>query len=214
MTAFRSVVIDVDSTLAGIEGIDWLAARRGRDLATEVASLTDRAMTGEVPLERVYGLRLAMVAPSREDVGALSAAYRNAVAPGAAAAIKRMRAAGVTVVLVSGGVREAILPLARELGLPAAAVHAVSVRFDAGGAFAGYDERSPLSTQTGKESIVRDLALARPILAVGDGATDAAMRGAADVFAAYTGFVRRAAVIAAADVELGSFDRLAEIVLA
>jgi HAD superfamily phosphoserine phosphatase-like hydrolase len=208
------VVIDVDSTLAGIEGIDWLATRRGPELAREVASLTERAMTGEMPLERVYGLRLTMVAPSRDDVGALSAAYRNAVAPGAAAAIRRMRAAGVTVALVSGGVREAILPLARELGLPAAAVHAVSVRFDGSGAYVGYDEKSPLSTQTGKESIVRDLDLPRPLLAVGDGATDAAMRGAADAFAAYTGFVRRAAVIAAADLEIASFDRLAEIVLA
>jgi phosphoserine phosphatase len=125
-----------------------------------------------------------------------------------------MRAEGVTVALVSGGVREAILPLARELGLPAAAVHAVSVRFDASGAYAGYDEKSPLSTQTGKESIVRDLDLPRPLLAVGDGATDAAMRGVADAFAAYTGFVRRAAVIAAADLEVPSFDRLAEVVLA
>jgi phosphoserine phosphatase len=214
VTAFRSVVIDVDSTLAGIEGIDWLAARRGAALAREVASLTERAMAGEMPLERVYGLRLTMVAPSREDVGALSAAYRNAVAPGAAAAIRRMRGEGVTVALVSGGVREAILPLARELGLPAAVVHAVSLRFDAGGAYAGYDEKSPLSTQTGKESIVRDLDLPRPLLAVGDGATDAAMRGAADAFAAYTGFVRRAGVIAAADLEIPSFDRLAEIVLA
>jgi HAD superfamily phosphoserine phosphatase-like hydrolase len=214
VTAFRSVVIDVDSTLAGIEGIDWLAARRGQELAREVASLTERAMTGEIPLERVYGLRLAMVAPSREDVGALSTAYRNAVAPGAAAAIRRMREERVTIVLVSGGLREAILPLARELGMPAAAVHAVSVRFDASGAYAGYDEKSPLSTQSGKESIVRDLALPRPILAVGDGATDAAMRGVADAFAAYTGFVRREAVVAAADLDIPSFDRLAEIVLA
>jgi phosphoserine phosphatase len=214
VTAFRSVVIDVDSTLAGIEGIDWLATRRGQELAHEVASLTERAMGGEMPLERVYGLRLAMVAPSREDIGALSAAYRNAVAPGASAAIRRMREEGVTIVLVSGGLREAILPLARELGLPAAAVHAVSVRFDASGAYAGYDAKSPLSTQSGKESIVRDLDLPRAILAVGDGATDAAMRGAADAFAVYTGFVRRPAVIAAADIEIASFDGLAETVLA
>ncbi|HEX6057738.1 MAG TPA: HAD-IB family phosphatase [Gemmatimonadaceae bacterium] len=210
---FRAVVIDVDSTLVGLEGIDWLASRRGPELAQEVARLTTRAMEGEIPLEQVYGLRLAMIAPSREDIGALSAAYRNAVAQGAAVAIRRMRDAGVSVTLVSGGIREAILPLARELGLPASAVHAVSVRFDASGAYAGYDARSPLATQGGKESIVRDLALPRPVLAVGDGATDAAMRGAADAFGAFTFFVRRPAVIAAADLDIHSFARLAELVL-
>ena len=213
MTAFRSVVIDVDSTLAGIEGIDWLAARRGPELASEVANITARAMAGEVLLEQVYGLRLAMIAPSRDDIGALSTAYRGAVAQGAAVTIRRMRDSGVSVTLVSGGIREAILPLARELGLPASAVHAVSIRFDASGAYAGYDARSPLATQGGKENIVRDLELARPILAVGDGATDAAMRGAADAFGVFTFFVRRPAVIAAADIEIHSFARLAEIVL-
>lgn len=213
MTKFRSVVIDVDSTLAGIEGIDWLAARRGPDLASEVASITARAMAGEVLLEQVYGLRLAMIAPSRDDIGALSTAYRGAVAQGAAVALRRMRDAGVSITLVSGGIREAILPLARELGLPASAVHAVSIRFDASGAYAGYDARSPLATQQGKENVVRDLELARPILAVGDGATDAAMRGAADTFGVFTFFVRRPAVIAAADLEIHSFARLAEIVL-
>ena len=214
MTAFRSVVIDVDSTLAGIEGIDWLAARRGKALADEGASLTGRAMAGEILLEQVYGLRLAMVAPSRDDIGALSAAYRNAVAQGAAVAIRRMREAEVSVTLVSGGIREAILPLARELGLPASTVHAVPIRFDASGAYAGYDARSPLATQAGKEAVVRELLLPRPILAVGDGATDAAMRGATDAFGAFTFFVRRPAVIAAADLEIQSFARLAEIVLA
>lgn len=213
MTAFRSVVIDVDSTLAGIEGIDWLAARRGPEVSLEVSGLTERAMSGEMPLERVYSLRLGMIAPSRDDVGALSAAYRGAVAQGAAVAIRRMRDAGVSIALVSGGIREAILPLARELGIAASAVHAVSIRFDASGAYAGYDTRSPLATQHGKESIVRELELPRPLLAVGDGATDAAMRGAADAFAAFTFFVSRPAVIAAADLQIHSFARLVEVVL-
>ena len=41
---FASVVLDVDSTLCGIEGIDFLAARRGPDVGERIAELTDRAM--------------------------------------------------------------------------------------------------------------------------------------------------------------------------
>jgi phosphoserine phosphatase len=62
---FASVVIDVDSTLSGIEGIDWLAALRGPEMAAKISALTDRAMRGEITLDAVYGERLKMIAPTR-----------------------------------------------------------------------------------------------------------------------------------------------------
>ena len=43
---YRALVLDVDSTVSGIEGIDWLAARRGPDVAQRVLELTRRAMDG------------------------------------------------------------------------------------------------------------------------------------------------------------------------
>jgi len=211
-TRFASVVLDVDSTLAGIEGVDWLAARRGAELAARVAELTERAMQGAIPLDAVYGERLALIRPTREDVAALTAAYAAALSPGAPAALRRLRAAAVSVVLVSGGLREAILPVAVELGFKGSDVHAVGVAFDEVGAFAGYDRASPLATQAGKRAVVEALALPRPVLAVGDGSTDAALRPAVDAFAAFTGFVRRDAVVRAADLEISSFDQLVETV--
>lgn len=210
--AYRTVILDVDSTVAGIEGIDWLARRRSADLAREVASLTDRAMAGEIALEQVYGERVGRVAPSRDDVAALAAAYVGALSRGAADALRRLRAAGLAVVLVSGGLREAILPVALQLGFIAGDVHAVGVAFDGAGAYAGYDRASPLATQAGKRTLVESLALPRPALAVGDGSTDAALRPAVDAFAAFTGFVRREPVVRAADIELSSFDELVELV--
>lgn len=208
---FASVVLDVDSTVAGIEGIDWLAARRGTDVAVRVAGLTDRAMRGEIALERVYGERLALIRPTRPEVEALAQEYVRAVAPGARELVARSREAGVRIALVSGGLREAILPLARMLGVPDGDLHAVPVRFDAAGQYAGVGE-SPLTTQQGKEAVVRSLALPAPALAVGDGATDVAMRTVTGTFAAYTGFARRDAVIRAADHEIDSFPRLEALI--
>ena len=210
---FASVVLDVDSTVAGIEGIDWLAQRRGPEVAADVAALTDRAMKGEIPLDAVYGARLARIRPTRDEIGMLAAAYHDALAPDALDVLARLRLSGVRIVLVSGGLREAIQPLALHLGCTDDALHAVSVRFDASGAYAGFDERSPLATQPGKAAVVRALALPAPVLAVGDGATDLAMRPAVDGFAAYVGFVRRAPVVAAADFEIDSFTRLEALVL-
>jgi phosphoserine phosphatase len=103
--------------------------------------------------------------------------------------------------------------VARVLDFPDRDVQAVSIRFDANGAYAGYDAASPLITQNGKAEVVSALALPRPILAVGDGSTDAAMIPVVDSFAAFTGFVRREPVVAVAHRELRSFHDLCEMVL-
>ncbi len=216
---YRTLLLDVDSTLCGVEGIDWLAARRGADAAAAVAAMTERAMRGEVALDAVYGERLALVRPGRDDLAELARAYAAAVAPGAADALARLRAAGVRVALVSGGIRQAILPAARPLGFAPEDVHAVDVVLDMGGGYFAYDAGSPLATQGGKADVARALladgGLPRPALAVGDGSTDVAMRGpgAADALAAFTGFVRREAVAAAADHDVDSFAALAALVL-
>lgn len=212
MTRFASVILDADSTLAGIEGIDWLAGRRGPEVTKEVADLTDDAMAGLVPLESVYARRLELITPSRGEVGELAQAYVDVVAPDAAAALGELRRGGVELRVVSGGLRPALLPLARVLGFADGEVHAVEVRFDPQGRYAGMVP-SPLATQAGKAQVARTLALPRRILAVGDGATDLAMRPEVDAFAAYVGFVRRDAVVAGADFTVASFAELAGVVL-
>jgi HAD superfamily phosphoserine phosphatase-like hydrolase len=216
---YRTLILDVDSTLCALEGIDWLAARRGPDVVARVAALTDRAMQGEIALESVYGERLALVRPGRAELAALAEAYAAAVVPGAANAVARLHAAGVRVALVSGGIRQSIIPFARTLGIAPQDVHAVDVVVDMGGQYFAYDAGSPLATQTGKRDVATALlaadgGLPRPALAVGDGATDVAMRGVADAFAAFTGVVRREPVGRDADLEITSFDQLVETVLA
>lgn len=210
---FSSVVIDVDSTLCSIEGIDWLATKRGPVVSDAITKLTERAMNGEAPLESLYGARLALVKPTAADVEALSRAYVDALAPGARESIVRMRDAGVALTMVSGGIRQAIRPLARELGFSDGSLHAVSLSFDDAGEWLGYDESSPMTTQLGKRALVATLGLARPTLALGDGATDAAMRDAVDAFAAFTGFVRRENVVQSADYVVSSFSELTTLVL-
>ena len=211
---FATVVLDVDSTLCSIEGIDWLASRRGPDIAKQVSDLTARAMRGDLPLEEVYGERLSMVRPRREDVDALGREYIETISPGAVEAIAKWRSKGVGVILLSSAIRHAILRLANHIGLGPDEVHAVDVRFDAIGAWSGFDSSSPLTTTTGKRDIVARLDLPHPMIVVGDGSTDRAVRGTADAFAAFTGYVARPSVTEGADYVVSSFDELSAIVLA
>ncbi len=207
------MILDVDSTLCGIEGIDWLAKRSGPHVAEQTARLTDRAMNGEIPLEAVYGERLALIRPTLRDITALSGEYLRTLASDAADVIPRLREHGVEVILVSGGIRKAIEPVAIYLGLARDDLFAVELAWDANGSYAGFDTDSPLTSQDGKRTVVRSLDLARPRLAVGDGSTDLAMRDEVDAFAAYTGFVRRDNIVQRADFSLGSYEALASKVL-
>lgn len=217
---YASVVLDVDSTLTRIEGIEWLAERRGPSVARAVADMTQRAMEGTIPLDSVYGARLALVQPARSDVQALGEAYSAGVVAGARLAIGEMQAAGIRVVAVSGGVREAVAQFAISLGIADRDVYAVSLQFTSEGAYAGFDETSPLARRGGKPIVVRGLRLGRPIIGVGDGGTDAELKTtpggdapAVDAFAAFVGVASRPAVVAVADFVVHNMAELPALVL-
>jgi phosphoserine phosphatase len=213
MPAFASVVLDVDSTISGAEGIEWLASKRGPEIANEVARLSQQATNGEISLESVYARRLELITPTESEVVELARFYERRLAPRAAETITEMRENGIRLVLVSSGIRQAILPLGLRLGFTPPEVIAVRVAFGEQGEYQGYDDVSPLTTTNGKATIVQRLYLPRPVLAVGDGFSDLAARSAADAFAAFTGFAYRPAVVRGADHELMTFDQLLRLVL-
>ena len=164
---FATVVLDVDRGISTIDGIEWLAARRGDLVARKVAALTARVQEGALEAERAYADRLALVRPRRDEVSALSRAYYDAIAPGCVEVINRFRRAGVRVLIVSRGLRPAMYGVVYRLGLDAGDVHAVDVRFDALGAYAGFDRTSDLLTVAGKRAVLADLRLEGPVLVVG-----------------------------------------------
>ncbi len=213
MIRYRSVVLDFDSTVSAIEGVEWIAARVGPEEAAAIADEVNAAMAGKIPLEAIYAARMTRIRPSAQDLAELGEAYRENAAPGAHEVIQRLRDAGVVMHIVSGGFREAVLPLALELGFADSEVHAVSIQTDADGTYLGFDTHSPLVTQLGKLDVVASLGLPSPALMVGDGATDAAARPSVDAFAAFTGFVLREAVVGVADHVVASFDELESLVI-
>jgi len=213
LSLFNTVVLDVDSTLTAVEGIDWLAARRSPELAAEVARLTQQAMEGTTQLDSVYGRRLKLVKPSRTDVEALGAAYVDAMAPEAHAVVRELQTKGVEVRLISGGLAPAVRYLADHIGIALTNVHAVDAYFDDAGRYSGYDRMSPLTRQSGKRELVELLDLAPPVLMVGDGMTDVEVIPAVDGFVAFTGFASRPAVVARADHTISRLRELLKLVL-
>jgi phosphoserine phosphatase len=196
------VVFDCDSTLSAIEGIDEL----GAGMRAEIGALTDAAMRGEVPLEAVYGRRLEMIRPTRGQLEELARQYVAALVPDAAAVVRALRAEGVAVRVMSGGLLPAVRAVAEELGLSGDDVAAVDIRFDEAGGYAGFDAASPLARSGGKRDVMQQwrAGMEGAVMLVGDGATDLEARDDVDLFVAYAGVVERAAVVAGADVVIRS----------
>jgi phosphoserine phosphatase len=191
-----TVLFDCDSTLCAIEGIQYIS----RDNA-EVEALTRAAMNGDVPLEAVYGERLARVRPGRGVLDRLGQEYIATLMPDAREVVVALLHEGIRVRIISGGLLPAVRILGHELGLGDADIAAVGVNFDPAGEYAGYDESSPLARAGGKRELVEAwrAELPAPILLVGDGATDAEAAPALDVFVAYCGVAERPGVVAKAD---------------
>jgi len=115
--------------------------------------------------------------------------------------ITALLAENIEVRVMSGGIRQAVVTLAVALGLTERAVAAVDVHFDEHGEYAGFDESSPLARSGGKRTVLERWLpeLPRPIMLVGDGATDLEARPPADTFVAFAGVVERPVVMEAAD---------------
>ena len=194
---YGTIVFDCDSTLATIEGIEFLA----RDRAAEIAELTSLAMRGEVPLEQVFGKRLELIQPTRAAVDAIGAAYIEHALPHGIELVAALRALDKRVVVISGGLTPAVEVLASWLGIDE--VQAVGIRFNEDGAYAGFDETSPMARAGGKLDAARALLAGPealpPLCLIGDGATDLEASPALARFVAFSAIEHRPSVVAAAD---------------
>jgi len=195
MPKFRTVLLDCDSTLSAIEGIDELAVHCRED----VEQLTDAAMRGRIPLEEVYGRRLELVRPTRAAIEALGRQYVARLVPDARETIAALQAAGVDVRIISGGLLPAVLAAAGAVGVSADHVAAVDISFNADGSYAGFDGSSVLAASGGKRRAIEQWHIDRPAMMVGDGNTDLEARPVVDMFVAFAGVVERPSVVGAAD---------------
>lgn len=192
---FKTVIFDCDSTLSTIEGIEELA----RDHRAEVEALTDEAMRGTLPLEQVYGRRLRLVNPPRGRVIALGQRYIETLVPDTREVFQALRSEGIALRIISGGLRPAVVAMAQALDVGEDDVAAVDIFFGTDGTYANFEESSPLAASGGKRQVIEAWNVARPVLMVGDGATDLEARPAVDAFVAFAGVVYRPQVVAGAD---------------
>lgn len=215
MISARFLVLDCDSTLFDLEGIDEMARLRGPKLHQAVMELTAAVKNGDLSLDEAFVKRLDIIRPTRAMCSQIASLYTKHQAPGLAAMLTAVRAAGWTPVIASGGFRLAIEPLARKLSI--GRIEAVELKFKTNGDYAGYTRNNPTARAGGKADVVRQLRrenIGCKIVMVGDSVLDLECQGVADLFIGFGGSVERPKVKAGAQAFIRHFDELPAVLAA
>jgi phosphoserine phosphatase len=179
----RLLVADMESTIIENEMLEELADFLG--LREEVAEITRKAMNGEIDFVAALRSRVALL--KNMPVARLAeAGERIRVMPGAAALVATMREAGAATALVSGGFTIYTRPIRDRLGFDFDVGNELLV---AAGRLTG-EVGDPIVTKETKLATLTRLAAERGLplaatLAVGDGANDLPMLGAAGLGIAF-----------------------------
>ena len=211
---FKLIAFDMDSTLINIECVDEIADAAGRK--AEVAAITEAAMRGEITdykdsLRRRVALLKGVTEVHMQQVYD----QRLQLNPGAQALVQACKAAGLKVLLVSGGFTFFTDRIRDRLGIDFARSNVLEVQE---GVLTGRMVDQPwgdICDGAEKRRTVLEVATLLGIapaqcIAMGDGANDLPMMGVAGLSVAYHAkpAVRELAMVS---IEQGGLDRLLEV---
>ena len=218
LSDFKLIAFDMDSTLISIECVDEIADAAGRK--AEVAAITEAAMRGEIA-DYKESLRQRVALLKGVTVGHMERVYnkRLQLNPGAAELVAACKAAGLTVLLVSGGFTFFTYRIKARLGIDFARSNVLEIENDVltgrmvdqawGDICDGLEKRRTLLEVASLMGITP-----AQCIAVGDGANDLPMMTACSeaggLSVAYHAkpSVRQQAMVA---INSGGLDRLLEV---
>ena len=217
LSHFKLAAFDMDSTLINIECVDEIADAAGRK--AEVAAITEAAMRGEIT-DYKDSLRRRVALLAGVPVSAMEQVYaqRLLLNPGALALTQAFKAAGMKLLLVSGGFTFFTDRIKERLQMDYARSNVLEV---AGGKLTGRlvdqawgdicdgEEKRKTLLETCAQLGISPV----QTIAVGDGANDLPMMGVAGLSVAYHAKpkVREQAMVA---INAGGLDRLLELTTA
>ena len=194
----RLLVADMDSTIIGQECIDELADYAG--IKPQIATITERAMRGELDFEAALKERVSLLAGLDTGVIQTCLAERIRPNPGAGTLVRTMRRQGAETILVSGGFTAFVEPVAKTVGFERFEANELGAR---DGKLTGKVEGRIVDSSFKRDVLVdaRDKAglQSEMTMGAGDGANDIAMIEAAGLGVAYRA---KPALAAVADARL------------
>ena len=211
---FKLIAFDMDSTLINIECVDEIAEAVGKK--AEVAAITEAAMRGEIA-DYKESLRLRVALLKGVSVQSMEQVYtqRLELNPGAADLVKACQRAGLKTLLVSGGFTFFTDRVRDMLGIDYTRSNVLEVQDglltgrmvdQSWGDICDGAEKKKMLLQTCAQLGISP----QQAIAMGDGANDLPMMGAAGLSVAYHAkpAVRAQAMVA---INQGGLDRMLEV---
>jgi phosphoserine phosphatase len=214
LSQFKLIAFDMDSTLINIECIDEIADAVGRK--AEVAAITEAAMRGEIT-DFKESLRRRLALLKGVTLADMERVYteRLQINPGAAELIAACQQVGMKVLLVSGGFTYFADRVKARLNIDFVRANRLEIANEALTGGLVMQSWGDICDGTEKRRTLLEVASLLGIaphecIAMGDGANDLPMMGAAGLSVAYHAKpkVREQAMVA---IHTGGLDRLLEV---
>ncbi|MDP1816969.1 MAG: phosphoglycerate dehydrogenase [Leadbetterella sp.] len=207
-------IIDFDSTITKVEGLDQLAAialahsSDGTKVVQQIKELTDAGMNGELSLSESLSKRMSLLNANKKHVDALVEFLLENISDSFERNKKFLQEYADQILVVSSGFKDFIIPVVSYLGLKAENVYANTFIYNDHGDIIGVDNSNVLSQTGGKIELVKSLNLDAHVSVIGDGFTDYEIKqhGLADRFYAFVENVERQKVVDVADFTIKSLD--------
>lgn len=180
---------DVDSTIISRESLMdmvLLAAGASAELEQELAEITNAGMNGEITFEESLKRRFAIAPITKTHMETVTQKMLGEVTHGMHEFIEALKKDGHDVWMLTAGIRDMMLPLAKKLGIPEHQVLANEAEWN--GDTLSHFKPGPMLRTEGKAEIIRKLRkdgrIDGTVIMVGDGSSDLAVftEGVADDF--------------------------------
>lgn len=208
----HTIIFDFDSTMVSVETLDLLADRalwnlpHKEQIQREIISITDKAMSGEIPFGEALALRLNVLPLTKRIIDETAQMILATITPSFLQETQFLKQHADQIYVISGGFIECIAPTVVALGLNPSHVYANTFDYEPTTGKATLNTKNLLSQTQGKVKQLKALKLPRPIHVIGDGYTDYEIvkEGEADEFYCFTEIVKRSAVLTHARHSVGS----------
>ncbi len=212
-------IIDFDSTLIQKEGLDELAGvvlkdnPKREEILLKIQEITDAGMEGKIAFDESLNKRLQLLSITSSSIEETRNLLKKQITPSFLKNKSFFSKFKDSIYIVSGGFREFIIPVAKELGIKESHILANTFVLDKKGNVVGVDIKNPLSQKGGKARAVESLKLEGEIFVIGDGYTDYEIKetlnekGSKEIkFIAFTENKYRESVVTKADYSVPNFD--------